>query len=233
MRPRFRPREALFLYLVLLACVAVLFLVGLELGRDNMLAGNREPDEAEAAQVSDRAAATGSGPVEVFDNLSPSSEPTRSAPIEPTSSTSSDDSAVAASSDEGRSDTPSGKTPTQEEPDRVAAEPAAKEKVETRSEGTDAEPEATPAPAETAESGKNATQYTIQVAAHSSEQEARQTLLRLQAKGFDARIQPPTAALGDRYYRVWVGTFDSQEEARAKESELKSAGFLTYIRKTR
>ncbi len=57
-------------------------------------------------------------------------------------------------------------------------------------------------------------------------------MLRLEAKGFSARIQPPTPELGDRFYRVWVGEFDTIEEARAKEAEVKSAGFLTYVRKT-
>lgn len=73
--------------------------------------------------------------------------------------------------------------------------------------------------------------YTIQVAALSTQREAQQAVLRLEANNFSGRIQPPTAALGGRFYRVWVGDFRSADEARDVEDRLKAAGFLTYVRK--
>jgi cell division septation protein DedD len=96
-----------------------------------------------------------------------------------------------------------------------------------------AEPPPVSAPAATIEPAvpSEAGLFTIQVAALSTLREAQQALIRLEANNFDARIQPPTAALGDRFYRVWVGQFQSIEEARDLEGRLKAAGFLTYVRK--
>jgi len=74
--------------------------------------------------------------------------------------------------------------------------------------------------------------YTIQVAAHSTEAEAQQTLLRLSAKNFEGRINRPIEGTEDPYFRVWVGSFDSAEAARGLEAELKSKGFYTYVRRT-
>lgn len=198
MRPRFRPREALLLYLVLLACVAGLFLVGLELGRNRLIAGRTVSNRASAENPAQSQGA-GNGPVEVFENLSASSSPPSTE--SPAPSTSSD-----APSDRPSAESTGGvNAPKQPKPEQAAPKP---------------------------ESQEGGAHYTIQVAAHSSKQEAQQTVLRLEAKGFGARIQPPTPDLGDHFYRVWVGEFDTIEEARAKEAEVKSAGFLTYVRKT-
>jgi cell division septation protein DedD len=73
--------------------------------------------------------------------------------------------------------------------------------------------------------------YTIQVAAHSTEDEAQQMLIRLRANNFGGRIQRPDVTRGDDYYRVWIGEFASTEEARSLVTELKAQGFHTYIRK--
>lgn len=203
MKPRFRPREAFLLYAILLACVAVLFMVGLELGRDRMLAGTTTPDRA-AAESEDSPRA-GQGPVEVFGDLS-SKEGTTSPDEAATSSTEPEAAATELAA-------ASGTSVTRETPTAEPVEPAGSPSREAEKQGV--------------------ADYTIQVAAHSSREEAQQTLIRLEAKGFEARIQPPTEQLGDHYYRVWVGAFDSIEQARTRETELKAAGFLTYIRKTR
>jgi cell division protein FtsN len=188
----------MLLYLVILACVAGLFLIGLELGRNRLIGGKAEPGQAAVGNPG-RSEAVEEGPVEVFKNLTPST------PAPPTET----------SEAPGSSETSSDKPPV-EEPTRTSSP----EKAKPESSGT------------LPESKQGGTHYTIQVAAHSSEQEAQQTLLRLEAKGFSARIQPPIPRLGDRFYRVWVGEFDSIEEARSKEAEVKAAGFLTYVRKT-
>ena len=73
--------------------------------------------------------------------------------------------------------------------------------------------------------------YTIQVAALGSQQEAEQFVVRLSAADFVGRISAPGSGPRGRYYRVWVGRFRSIEEARPMEKRLKAAGFPTYIRR--
>ncbi|MFZ0430059.1 MAG: SPOR domain-containing protein [Acidobacteriota bacterium] len=199
MKPRFRPREALLLYLVLLVCVAVLFLVGLELGRDRMTAASAAPARGTVAPP-EPASNSADSPVELYENLTAPSP----SPVEPTPSRT------------ASADVPSDEPAAEAEPTKPSP-PVSKPAV--------------PAGSSAAEQNKTPAQYTIQVAAHSSRQEAEQTLLRLGAKGFTGRIQEPKAGTGDRFYRVWVGAFDTLEQARAQEAEVKAAGFLTYVRK--
>jgi cell division septation protein DedD len=73
--------------------------------------------------------------------------------------------------------------------------------------------------------------FTIQVAAHSTQEEASQTLSRLRISGFQGSIRHPKPGDPDRLIRVWVGSFPSIEAARPLERELKDAGFQTYIRR--
>ena len=72
--------------------------------------------------------------------------------------------------------------------------------------------------------------FTIQVGALSRRQEASRMLIRLEAKGYDGRLQLPEAG-GDDFYRIWVGEFSDWDQARAVENQLKEDGFLTYLRK--
>ena len=80
------------------------------------------------------------------------------------------------------------------------------------------------------ESGEE--QFTIQVGAHSTREEADQLLLRLGTKDFEGRIREPDTVNGKTYYRVWVGEFSSIAEAEKTAARLKEEGFHTYIRKT-
>lgn len=73
--------------------------------------------------------------------------------------------------------------------------------------------------------------YTIQIGAFSTEQEARQILLRLEAKNFPARLHSPVAGESPPYYRVWVGGFSTASEARWLEEQLKEQSFPTYLKK--
>lgn len=72
--------------------------------------------------------------------------------------------------------------------------------------------------------------YTIQVAAMKKESEARQMMLRLEAKNYSGRLQPPEAGQ-DGYYRVLVGEFATQGEAQEMERRLKEESFPTFIKK--
>jgi len=72
---------------------------------------------------------------------------------------------------------------------------------------------------------------TIQVAAHSTREEAEQHLIRLSAKGFEGRIRTPDTSKGDKYFRVWVGEFSTNDEAESFAAQLQEEGFHTYIRR--
>ena len=70
---------------------------------------------------------------------------------------------------------------------------------------------------------------TVQVAVVPQEKDARQILIRLEAKNYSGRVQPPQEGK-DRYYRVLVGEFTTLEEARQMQARLKEDGFPTFIR---
>jgi cell division septation protein DedD len=70
--------------------------------------------------------------------------------------------------------------------------------------------------------------FTVQVSAVESRDEARQVLLRLQAKGYAPDFIEPGDENG--FYRLWVGEFPSKEAAREMENRLKVDQFPTYIR---
>lgn len=72
---------------------------------------------------------------------------------------------------------------------------------------------------------------TVQVGAFSTQAEADQLLLRLQAYDFEGLIKPPNPTAGDRFYHVWVGQFADRASARPVEDDLKSKGFSTYIKR--
>ncbi len=71
--------------------------------------------------------------------------------------------------------------------------------------------------------------YTVQVGAFTLEVDARQTLVRLEAKGHSANVRNSTGE--DPYYRVWVGQFKTPQQAAETNELLRQEGFSTYIRK--
>ncbi len=71
--------------------------------------------------------------------------------------------------------------------------------------------------------------YTVQVGALNREKDARPILIRLEVKGYSARLHRPQA--DNPFYCVWVSEFVTLEEARQMESSLKEDGFYTYIKK--
>lgn len=74
-------------------------------------------------------------------------------------------------------------------------------------------------------------EFTIQVAAHSTLDEANRTLNQLRMKGFEGVLRSPRPGDTDRLQRVWVGSFGSIDEARPLEARLQEAGFQTYVRR--
>ncbi len=71
---------------------------------------------------------------------------------------------------------------------------------------------------------------TVQVGAFATQKEAGQMIIRLRTKNFRGRILQPFGGT-DKFFRVWIGEFGSRNEAKGTETELKQAGFLTYLRK--
>ncbi len=71
--------------------------------------------------------------------------------------------------------------------------------------------------------------YTIQVGALTREADARQLLVRLEAKGHSAIVRNSTSE--HPYYRVWVGQFDTPQQAAETNELLRQEGFSTYITK--
>ena len=71
--------------------------------------------------------------------------------------------------------------------------------------------------------------YTIQVGALTRKVDARQLLVRLEAKGHSANVRNSTGE--DPYYRVWVGQFKTPQQAAETNESLRQEGFSTYIRK--
>ncbi len=70
--------------------------------------------------------------------------------------------------------------------------------------------------------------YTIQVGALTREVDARQLLVRLEAKGHSAIVRDYTNE--HPYYRVWVGQFKTPQQAAETNELLRQEGFSTYIR---
>lgn len=71
--------------------------------------------------------------------------------------------------------------------------------------------------------------YTVQVGAFTAESDARQILIRLEAKGHASVWMTPSDS--DPYYRVSVGEFATDQEALQMEEQLRKDGFLTYIKR--
>ncbi|MCZ6485532.1 MAG: SPOR domain-containing protein [Acidobacteria bacterium] len=71
--------------------------------------------------------------------------------------------------------------------------------------------------------------FTVQVGAFTAEVDARQILIRLEAKGYAGALRHSSSQ--DPYYRVWVGEFKTVEEVAQMNDLLRQDGFLTYIRK--
>ena len=72
--------------------------------------------------------------------------------------------------------------------------------------------------------------HTVQVAALSKEEDVGQILIRLEAKNYSGRVQPPGGGK-DHYYRVLVGEFATLEETKQMEARLREDGFPTFIKK--
>ncbi len=127
---------------------------------------------------------------------------------------------------EGDSKTVEPETSDPGEP-RRSGEPVRKE----ASGATSGDPEAVvPAPVDSPPTDPAARFWTVQVGALDKPEEARQVILRLEAKGYSARLVSPTEG-GGAFYRVWVGEFEDEAAARRFEERLKGDGFNTYAKK--
>ncbi len=71
--------------------------------------------------------------------------------------------------------------------------------------------------------------HTVQIGAVKTEAEGRQLLMKLEAKGHHGHLVPPSDS--GVFYRVWVGEWAGESQAKQMEQLLKSDGFSTYVRK--
>lgn len=77
---------------------------------------------------------------------------------------------------------------------------------------------------------KESTLYTIQVVSFRDQLKAQSTIKELQKKGFDAQLITKDLKEKGIWYRIWVGTFNSVEEAKTILASLKKDypdGFIT------
>lgn len=87
-----------------------------------------------------------------------------------------------------------------------------------------------PSPDRPQERAADSTFYTVQVAALKSADDAQRVVLRLETKGYSARIVQPQPD-DNEYYRVWVGEAETRELASQLESQLKQDRFHTFVKK--
>ncbi|HLV00169.1 MAG TPA: SPOR domain-containing protein [Acidobacteriota bacterium] len=224
MKAKLSPRQAFTLYGVILGFVFAFYLIGLLIGR-NYVGETAElslpesvsepvPDVAPMLdfyqQLERRETVSGgSRKSESTETSQSGSEP--SGPQE-----SSEDERIP---DNNRSEIKSSES-WAEEPGSFVSQ------TENQTENHDQTDESVVAPSDEPEA-----RYTVQIGAFSTEQEARQVLLRLEAKSFPARLQAPRPGESPPYYRVWVGAFASPLEARRLEEQLKAESFPTYLKK--
>jgi len=70
------------------------------------------------------------------------------------------------------------------------------------------------------------TMYTVSVASYHSINEATAVFVDLVKKGFQATIYPYVDGQGNTWYRITIGTFIKEEDAKKRAQELKPKGFL-------
>lgn len=71
--------------------------------------------------------------------------------------------------------------------------------------------------------------FTVQIGAVRTKAEGHQLLMNLEEKGHHGRLVPPSSS--GQLYRVWVGEWEGESQAKQIEEMLKNDGFSTYVRK--
>lgn len=71
--------------------------------------------------------------------------------------------------------------------------------------------------------------FTVQIGAVRTKAEGRQLLMNLEEKGHHGRLIPPSGS--GQFYRVWVGEWEGESQAKQIEKVLKRDGFSTYLQK--
>lgn len=68
--------------------------------------------------------------------------------------------------------------------------------------------------------------YTVSVASYHSINEATAVFVDLVKKGFQATIYPYVDGQGNTWYRITIGTFTKEDDAKNYAQGLKPKGFL-------
>ncbi len=105
--------------------------------------------------------------------------------------------------------------------------------VATQTQPIHAQPAATLASATAAPEATSATQavshssYRVQIAASASRRDARALATALQRDGFSAQVR---SGSHDRFFRVQIGPFDSQQKAEAMRRKVIAAGYRAILK---
>jgi cell division septation protein DedD len=212
-KPRFTPRQSFVLYALILGAVFVFYFFGLIIGKSQFSLGQAQ------------ARVTAPTPREPMRDVKPDLDFYQR--IMAPSGSESEAASKSAPTVEIRSD--ERETPLLSQPPPASAPVELLPLEPTPVQTAAAEP---PSPESSRAAQETSPEvYTVQVAALVSVADARAVLTRLQARGFSGIVQPPLTR-DDKFHRVWVGEFDTMDQARQMESRLKARGFQTYVRKT-
>lgn len=72
------------------------------------------------------------------------------------------------------------------------------------------------------------TYYYLHVASFKTEQKANQSVKKFQRHGLNAVVNKENVPKKGVWYRIYIGPFSSQQEAKLKASELKNEGIIDY-----
>ena len=84
-------------------------------------------------------------------------------------------------------------------------------------------PESTPAPVNTT-NGQSGGRFRVQLGAFSQQKSAQDLVDSLRSKGYDAKFDKLQIE-GKESFKVWVGTFQTKEDAQQASTELQADGF--------
>ncbi len=105
----------------------------------------------------------------------------------------------------------------------------------TQSNGQEDKPVTAASPAETAKNKttavvpfKGSVKFRIQAGLFASSENAKDLLSHLQTEGYGSGLEMISHPEG-AYYRVWVGPYDSKEEAQSIAQELSGKGYQAFV----
>lgn len=137
---------------------------------------------------------------------------------------------VALASQKKKAAKPEAKKPApkpKKKPQPEAQKPAAEKPAPAESEPTESEPKKAEAPKPEVKPANAAARYTLQVAAHPDMDSAKAHMERLRKMGLEPHLVSAAIPGKGKFYRVRVGKFESMDEARSFQGDLKRKNSLS------